>query len=70
MGVSLPLRSFYGFDVREITLPVEDASDVLMAFDSGIDLCLAVDALSVLAALEQGHWLIHSRLLPDLPEAA
>ncbi len=43
---------------------------MLMAFDSGIDLCLAVDAMSVLAALERGHWLVARRLLPDLPEAS
>lgn len=56
--------------MRTIALPVEDAFDVLMSLDSGIDLSLAADALSVLAALEYGHWLIHHRLFPELPEAS
>lgn len=54
--------------MQEISLPVDDAYDVLDAFGAGIDLALAVDSLSVLARLERGAWLIDRRLFPDLPE--
>ncbi|MGK2949056.1 MAG: hypothetical protein ACSLFP_10805 [Acidimicrobiales bacterium] len=54
--------------MREITLPVDEAYDVLESFDAGIELALAVDSFSVLARLERGAWLIDRRLFPDLPE--
>ncbi len=54
--------------MRQIGLPVDEAYDVLEAFDSGIELALAVDSLSVLAHLEHGAWLIDRRLFPDLPQ--
>ncbi len=54
--------------MRQIAVPVDDAYEVLEAFDSGIELALAVDSLSVLAHLERGAWLIDRRLFPDLPQ--
>jgi len=54
--------------MRQIGLLVDEAYDVLEAFDAGIELALAVDSLSVLAHLEHGAWLIDRRLFPDLPQ--
>ena len=56
--------------MREIARPVDEAYEVLEAFDAGMELSLAVDSLSVLAHLEHGAWLIDRRLMPDLPEGS